>query len=728
MPSPYPVFFSVVLMLSLGCASRSGELGRAARSAMDQKDVPAWSVTTFDDEAGFQRRIHPTIPALAQQSVGVRSLAASRCPDTDLPVRVWAVEGETIISPYTGRAYIQGPTGYFGPKARNEDGEITAFGGDPLKYDLPPAQARLMLDPDDQQVRAFLSIPGNLNQQYHFAAVNWCRLYPVFAEKLGEEWQQRFAQAVAEYREKRRPSDGEREHAPMASAHDLVGEPGELLGGGVEDGGTENHKTMNRTSGLLYAQLLGDEAKISGYPAPEARNIITEMIRHYLDMLLRTGSGEYDSSTYYPYSIRGFLNLYDFSPDPATRDMARFALDYYLATYGLKVFNGYHTGAQKRGFTSGFGMAEMEALLWAYLPKGTTSMESPPILTIQQATTDYRPNRVISNIITKNVELPFEAFIARPTYHLRDHNAFQETFYCSHAFAMGSIAMTMVDNPTQQTVWSLNIRDRDGSRIVGGGQPRFRSPEGHSPYDQVIQKRSALILVTGQTGPRPEGELDSQQRQRYRHAERELEHLPLDAPVRERIERGPNLAESWLYLPRDVQYTRRGDWIGLRIGDAYVAVRPLGSGGAAFIDPPEESDDRRLRNLGRYIVLVSPGDRTGFVVDVADRREHRSMAAFLREVENRTSLNLDAFQEQGVVRYTSLAGDELEMRYQPTRLRAEGTINGEPIDWSHWAGGGVYKSPYIQIADGLMYVTDGREAYEVRITGTGPVYEAAEVR
>ena len=70
---------------------------------------------------------------IAEQGFGIRSLASSKCPDTGLPVKTWAVEGETIISPYTGRAYIQGPTGYFGPKARNEKGEIISFGGDPAQ-------------------------------------------------------------------------------------------------------------------------------------------------------------------------------------------------------------------------------------------------------------------------------------------------------------------------------------------------------------------------------------------------------------------------------------------------------------------------------------------------------------------------------------------------------------------------------------------------------------------
>ena len=106
---------------------------------------------------------------IAARSFGERSLARSKCPDTGLTVKTWAMAGDTIISPYTGRKYIQGNTGYFGPKARNSQGEIIAFGGDPLKYDLPPATANLLLDSNHIRAKAFLAIPGNLRQQYHFA-------------------------------------------------------------------------------------------------------------------------------------------------------------------------------------------------------------------------------------------------------------------------------------------------------------------------------------------------------------------------------------------------------------------------------------------------------------------------------------------------------------------------------------------------------------------------------
>jgi len=65
------------------------------------------------------------------------------------------------LSPYTGRKYVQGTTDYFGPKKRNEQGEIIKFGGDPLKRDLPPAMAYLLLHPKDGATQDYLSISGS---------------------------------------------------------------------------------------------------------------------------------------------------------------------------------------------------------------------------------------------------------------------------------------------------------------------------------------------------------------------------------------------------------------------------------------------------------------------------------------------------------------------------------------------------------------------------------------
>ena len=134
-----------------------------------------------------------------------------------------------------------------------------------------------------------------MNQQYHFACKNWARFYPLLADVMGADWEKEFQQAVANYEERRRPSDGAREYAPLSSPHNLIGQPEYLLGGNPTDGGTENHKTMWRTSALLYSQLFPDTSLVSGRSDREVEPLIKDMLRDYMQRLLLTGNGEYDS-------------------------------------------------------------------------------------------------------------------------------------------------------------------------------------------------------------------------------------------------------------------------------------------------------------------------------------------------------------------------------------------------------------------------------------------------
>jgi len=83
--------------------------------------------------------------------------------------------------------------------------------------DLPPALAYPLLHPNDPETKAYLIIPSNLNQHYHFAAKNWARFYTLVENKMGAAWQANFQQAVANNGEKRRPSDGSERHLTMTS-------------------------------------------------------------------------------------------------------------------------------------------------------------------------------------------------------------------------------------------------------------------------------------------------------------------------------------------------------------------------------------------------------------------------------------------------------------------------------------------------------------------------------
>ncbi|MFW5760053.1 MAG: hypothetical protein ACOCXH_03620, partial [Cyclobacteriaceae bacterium] len=580
-----------------------------------------WSVYTFPAEAEFATRTAGVIEQLAATPFGIRSQAPSTCPDTGLPVQTWAVEGDSIISPYTGRKYVQGPTGYFGPKLRNEKGEIVAFGGDPLKYDLGPATAYLLLHPEDEKAKAFLSIPGNMNQQYHFAAKNWARFYPLLSKQMGTAWIEKFTDAVGNYAEKRRPSDGpDREHNWLSHAHTLVGERGHLLGGPKLDGGTENHKTMWRTTALLYSQLFPDGKRISHHSLAEAEAMTTQMIHDYLKLCLQVGNGEYDSRIYYPHSIEAFLNLYDFTPNASTKQLAKTALDYYLATAGLKMIDGTMAGASKRGYFPGKVPDELESMTWAWGVETSRNMENAQI-TLHQATSSYRPNQVLYNLMNKNVALPFEAKIARPFYHMDSANRFQETFYASEAFGLGSIAMTIVDNPAQQIVWSLIVKGTKGPLTFGGGHPRYLSANGHSPYQQNIQSKSTIAVMVGQTGKLPQ-KPDAYQQQRAQHAAGKL--VKITAPdmqdstsIARFLEDSKNGAAAWFLVPKNLEILEKQGKVFIAGNNTYIAVHPLAN--YFWFDWQPPLDAKAYRMLQTHKVLVVPGVKTGYVLEAAEK-------------------------------------------------------------------------------------------------------------
>lgn len=686
-----------------------------------------WSVASYPDEPGYQQRIAPQLSIIAQQPFAKKSRAFSRCPDTGLPVYTWAVEGETIISPYTGRTYPQGKTGYFGPKERGEDGQIIRFGGDPLKRDLPPATAHLLLHPDDEEAKAYLSIPGNMRQQYHFAAKNWARFYPLLANEMGEAWKGDFQQAVATYAERRRASDGPaRQYAPLSMAHNLVGQPGELLGGNKQDGGTENHKTMWRTSGLLYAQLFPEGSEISGYPAEEAEQIITFFLQDYLRKMLTMGNGEYDSQIYYPHSIEAFLNLYDFSPDPKIRAMAKLTLDYYLATYALKSYGGAIAGVQKRGGYGINGSSEMRQLLYTWFGSHTDNGNSSDSkVALHQITSSYRPNRVVYNLFHKNIETPFELKVARPAYHMDHSNLFQEYFYGSRNFGLGSVYLTLVDNPNQQIVWSLVVNGKQGPMTFGGLQPYHRSPGGYSPYSQTLQYKNVILVASAPT----EGEestISSHRQGSYANQPLQMLDEPTADSLGSYLQQAKYQSATWLFVPQKVkQVVERDGMIFIDADSAFVAVTPFSTeyywlnfsddviAGAEKVEP-------RAKYLHGNRVLVVPGEFSGYALEVAEQNEYSDLNKFVNQYTQQTKLLIDA--ENQNVDYTTASGATLEMYYQAEGLRCNGSINGELLKFSDWTSGG-YESRYISTGNGKMTVTDGKEGYTVDYSKLTPAYQ-----
>ncbi|MEM1326518.1 MAG: hypothetical protein AAGI23_11215 [Bacteroidota bacterium] len=708
-----------------------------------------WEANTFQSETAFQEKIAPMLARIANSRNYLDlSKATSRCPDTGKRVLSWAVEGETIYSPYTGRTYRQGDTGYFGPKDRNVKGEITDFGGDPLKYTLPPAIATLLLNPDEAATKAYLSIPGNWNQQYHFACKNWARFYPLLKDTMGVEWQQGFQNSVSRYAEIKR-HEGMTKRL-FSEPHTLMGSPRYLLGGNSIDGGTENHKLMWRTSALIYAQLFPKDQRISDMVAPQVEAQTKQLLRDFAQRLLQTGNGEYDSQIYYPHSIEGLLNVYDFSPDEESKAIAKMILDYYFATYALKVFDGAMAGGQKRGYLPKDEPNEMERMNWAYGSPTNRDM-SEVVLGIHQTTTTYRPNRVIENLLQGKFDMPFEARISRPFYHLDRKNAFQESFYRSKSFALGNVYQSIQDNPNQQMVWSLLIKGNDRPIGFTGGQPRRLTTSGHSPYTQTAHSKGTIIVLSAPTktdtiAPKfavsdarinpwhlpDSAQLDDHEFVNRMHYAKEPLQTIREPKTTEELQAFWDeklySAASWLLIPRELKIDEMVDnWLFIKSLETYIAIRTLTDDHFIITADDEQinavSSKKWKATLEDYHVLVVQGQQSGYTLEVAEQADYRSFEAFQKAIQKKTKLDDKKWATDLQLNYQSLYDDIFDIQYQADQLRCEWSLNGERLDYENWTKNGVYDSPYIKVGNGQMEVTDGKDGYQVEWKGKALIYE-----
>ncbi|NHE59389.1 hypothetical protein [Cyclobacterium plantarum] len=682
-----------------------------------------WETGSYPDEAGFQERKKHLLQRLSEEPFGKKSQGTATCPDTGLTFKTWAVEGETVYSPFTGRAFTQGPTGYFGARERAKDGQIVRFGGDALKKDLIPAIARLMLQPSDSLTKAWLSIPGNLQQQYHFAAKNWARFYPLLADEMDPGWKKEFQQAVASYAANDRPSDGYRKYAPLSTPHDLVGEPGKLLGGNPKDGGTENHKIMWRTSAWVYAQYFPDTALISGWPVHEVDSLVENYFRVFYQKLLETGNGEYDAEIYYPHSLEGLMNVYDFAKKESSKELAKAIMDYFLATLAIKTYDGAIAGAQKRAPQQINAGGELSGMLHLWF--GSNKISSDHLPSVHQLSSGYRPNKFTWDLYHKNFPLPFSMKVSRPSYHMDQPNQGQEYFYGSQNFGLGSIYVNKLDNPNQQVLWSLVVKTKDGPKTIGGGQPFHLGPGGHSPYTQTMQQENTLLLAVAGTSRKPEVP-SAEYSSRASIGSKSLVKLPVPdvaaGTFDEWFEKARFQEAAWLFLPKDCgDISQKGQKIMLQTDQVYIGITP-------FSDKfywLKSSGDRELKGkqkiLEDYHVLVVEGGLSGYALEVYERNDFASFARFRAEFVNQSYFRKN--EEKHVLTYHNMKGDNIEMTYNNLGLRARGKINGTALDFENWSSGACYTSSVLNTGKGYFEGNINGEIFKVSLKGIKISYE-----
>lgn len=533
--------------------------------------------------------------------------------------------------------------------------------GDPGKYLPLHAMAKLILDPDDRDSRHYMNDDRSYREHYHFAAVNWSRFLGLFPEIITEETRGRYREMMRGYNY-------------------------------LNPTGTENHRTQWWTSANVLPHLV--DSGTNNLSREETLRRAKETLRNYTRGLFAAGKGEWDSSTYLMFDVNGLLNIYDFSPDEEARLLARAALDWKIAAYALKYTDGIFTAPNQRGFAHApfASIADQTGFVWWGGNLGLTPAQTREFRYAMHAvTSSWRPNVILTNIATRNVEgLPVEQRNTKPNYW-HGHNttprpgATHETVYIHPRFTLGSL---WNGHASQHSRFQIAVSSSAGAVSFTGGHPR-RSDHNNIKTGIGFRDGISRYLQSVQSGP--------------------VYLAMARAPADEEH------AFTFFTVPSGMEPSSVGDWSVFDVEGIQVAVRPLLGENVPGATP----EDRRGNTEP---LLTFPGHDSGFLVWVLDSGE--DLEAKLAAVQ----LDAGEFVEQGRVRVRVPGVTEMDVTFNPDpdgdlhgNRAARAVINGEEINLADW---NIYGGPFVHQTPGVLTVSDGREAFRITFTRDLPVYEA----
>jgi hypothetical protein len=433
-------------------------------------------------------------------------------------------------------------------------------------------------------------------------------------------------------------------------------------------GDTENHWALYYTALYLISQLYPGEPADSwfnGKSSQENLEEAEEYLRHWMDLTVTIGQGEYDSPHYFGLFVLPMAQLYAWAADPDMKQRALMMIEYLLADFAVENLRGSYVGAHSRMTPDEVlqpGRGSSTGLAWLLFGDATFSPGAEAFIL---AKSGYEPSEILYRIATDRSAPYVHKERKRTRHRLRysdvKNTAVYKYTYMTPEYALGSSQGGLLQ-PIQQHTWDLTWASSDPDKkrntffsihpysstdelgmyfpehlgmiteLVVRSKPTYDSADkwtGGSPYEQVFQHEDALITL-------------------------------FDIPD------GTRFPQISVFFSRDLTIRQEDSsgWIFARGGDTFIAWYPL----APYEWQKEPEGDWRL---------VSTALKNGGVLQTARAADYDSFETFKQDViklyneipkVNSAKVNYEAWPLfDGPFLYAESGSRKLEMRHGDLR-------------------------------------------------------------
>lgn len=461
--------------------------------------------------------------------------------------------------------------------------------------------------------------------------------------------------------------------------------------------GTENHISMSRTSGYLFAEIM------EKYPRefPEAVLRKAEMkdwIRYFSHTIYRTGTGEFNASTYGVFNTIGWLNLYDFAVDNEVREMAKAVLDYYACELALHYTQGMTSGPESRGAPRELAChTETDCLSWLWFGDAPRPVDAtffgndtykPPLQAVHAATSRYRPPKEALFLARKRFSEPVWHENNKPAYLLDRPGYIRHFQYSDPDFTLGSacypygaFGSSAYKNVTWKLISRVDHAPGANPKMVTGGGMYYPDLTGsmRNPWHQVVQYRNVLIQLN-RTPPdaaeivkkieaiyaewRIRWEADFSER--FSPDDEKILHVGNPVHFQGGGRCGNEGNGCYLFYPGDSPKIKGSSMLCIDLGKTYLAIRPVAR------DIPAEHGDGYLLDQG------PAGQLTGLILEALPARNFSGFEEFATEYPARTKLDKSLSNTQNKIVYISYYQDTIDVNYA-----VSGTFSEPIYDWGY---------------------------------------------